>query len=78
VADGPLVGSMALLYLFYERINMTELDELVQKFPEHIIIEKCLWNGNIRIVIDHVDNDINNPLDYVEAFRKLDKIVSEI
>ncbi len=45
--------------------------------PNHLIIEKCLWFGRdddskreMRIEINHIDNDLNKPLDYGEAFKK--------
>jgi hypothetical protein len=67
-----------VIFIFMKGVNMTELEELAQKFPDHIIIEKCLWNGKTRVEIDHINNDINNPLDYVKAFRRLTETVSEI
>ncbi len=54
---------------------MSELNELAKKMPNHIIHQKCLWNGNLRIEIDHIDNDLNKPLDYLTAFKKMYKKV---
>ena len=45
-----------------------------EKFPDYLIIEKCLWYGDRRIEINHIDNDLEKPLDYDEAFRKLRSI----
>lgn len=48
-----------------------ELEYLLKKVPNHIVIEKCLWVGDIYVDIDHVDNDLNKPLDYTAAFKKM-------
>ena len=55
---------------------MNELDELANKFHDHLIIGKCLHYGNIHIELDHIDNDFDNQLDYLKGFRELEKIIS--
>jgi hypothetical protein len=50
---------------------MTELEILAKQIPNHIIIEKCLWAGNVSVDINHVDNDPSKPLDYVRAFKEM-------
>jgi hypothetical protein len=57
--------------------QINELKELSEKIPNHLVIEKCLWVGNVSVDINHIDNDLNKPLDYIDAFKtmcnKLDK-----
>ena len=48
-----------------------ELELLAKKIPNHLIIEKCLWVGNVSVDINHIDNDLSKPLDYVRAFKKM-------
>jgi hypothetical protein len=48
-----------------------ELNLLAKKIPNHLVIEKCLWVGNLHQDIDHINNDLDNPLDYLSAFRKM-------
>ena len=50
---------------------MGELKDLAAKLPEHLVIQKRLWVGNTFVDIDHVDNDLDKPLDYVTAFQKM-------
>ena len=50
-----------------------ELEELAKLLPNHLIIEKVLWVGNVRVDIDHIDDDLYKPLDYVKSFRKMIK-----
>jgi len=50
---------------------MTELKQLASKIPSHLIIEKALWVGDIKIDINHIDNDFSKPLDYITAFKKM-------
>ncbi len=52
---------------------MSELKELAAQIPEHLVIGKCLWVGNVSVDIDHVDNDLDKPLDYVTAFQRMIK-----
>jgi len=47
------------------------LNDYAKELPNHLIIEKCLWVGNISVDIDHIDNDLNKPLDYKKAFKKM-------
>jgi len=51
----------------------SELSLLANKIPDHIVIEKCLWVGNVSVDINHIDNDLAKPLDYVSAFKKMIK-----
>ena len=48
---------------------MSELKELAKKLPSHIVCEKALWVGRERVEINHIDNDLTKPLDYVNAFK---------
>jgi len=48
-----------------------------EEFPDHLIIEKCLWVGNVSVEINHIDNDLNRPLDYEEAFKKMKSKLTE-
>ncbi len=50
---------------------------IIALVPNHLIIEKCLWFGKdndlkreMRIEINHIDNDLSKPLNYEEAFKK--------
>lgn len=52
------------------------LNELAKKIPNHLIIEKALWVGDMRVCIDHIDNDLTKPLDYAKAFEKMIKITT--
>ena len=58
---------------------MSELKILASKIPNHLIIQKRLWAGigegprNDYVDIDHIDNDLDKPLDYVSAFKKMIK-----
>lgn len=54
-----------------QKETMSELSELASKIPNHLVIEKCLWVGNVSVEINHIDNDLSGPLDYVEAFKKM-------
>ena len=46
--------------------------ELLDKLPQgYYICEKNLWYKGKNIEIDHIDNDLNKPLNYVDAFAKL-------
>ena len=51
----------------------TELSKLAEKIPEHIVHSKCLWVGNVRVDINHIDNDLEKPLDYISAFKAMIK-----
>ena len=54
---------------------MSDLSYYARKIPSHLIIEKCLWVGNVSVEIDHIDNSLKNQLDYEAAFKKmLDKL----
>ena len=48
-----------------------------EEFPDHLIIEKYLWVGNVSVEINHIDNDLNRPLDYEEAFKKMKSKLTE-
>ena len=46
--------------------------ELLETLPKGFYIDhKCLWYRDKRIEINHIDNDLNKPLDYVNALAKL-------
>ena len=47
------------------------LNDYAKKLPNHLVIEKCLWVGNVSVDIDHIDNDLNKPLDYKKAFKTM-------
>ncbi len=49
----------------------SELQILADKMPTHIVIEKRLWVGDTAVDINHVDNDLTKPLDYLSAFKKM-------
>jgi hypothetical protein len=57
---------------------MSELNRLAIKYKGHLIIEKCLWLGDIRIEINHIDNDLSKPLNFLSAFQKLDREVKRL
>ena len=48
-----------------------ELENLAKKLPDHLIIQKRLWVRGIYVDIEHVDNDLDKPLDYISAFKKM-------
>jgi hypothetical protein len=50
---------------------MNRLSYYANKIPNHIVICKCLWVGNISVDIDHIDNDLRKPLNYEPAFKKM-------
>lgn len=50
-----------------------KLDSLLDKIPNHLVIEKCLWVGHVSVDIDHIDNDLDKPLNYIAAFEKMIK-----
>ena len=50
-----------------------ELENIISKLPEYLVIQKCLWVGNERVEIDHIDNDLDKQLDYLGAFKKMAK-----
>ncbi len=51
---------------------MNELSELVKKLPSnYYFCQKALWCGNNVVYVDHIDNDLNKPLDYVGAVNKM-------
>jgi len=50
---------------------MTEIEYYISKIPNHLVIEKCLWVNDVFVDIDHTDNDLDKPLDYLSAFRKM-------
>lgn len=52
---------------------MSRLKELINKLPPHLVIEKALWIGDVKIDINHVDNDLNKPLNYIDAFERMSK-----
>ena len=47
------------------------LSKLAKKIPNHLVIDKILWVGDIKVEINHIDNDLSNPLDYANAFKKM-------
>ncbi len=50
---------------------MSKLSYYASKIPSHIVICKCLWVGNVSVDIDHIDHDLQKPLDYESAFKKM-------
>jgi len=51
---------------------MNKLDALIDKLPmSHYVCEKALWVGNICVGIDHIDNDLDKPLNYEKAFKDM-------
>ena len=50
---------------------MNKLSYYANKIPNHIVICKTLWVGNVSVDIDHIDNDLQKPLDYKSAFKKM-------
>lgn len=48
-----------------------ELTMLAAKLPGYTVIQKCLWVGNERVEIDHIDNDLDKPLNYIKAFKQM-------
>ena len=48
-----------------------KLDLLIKQVPNYRVMEKCLWSGDTRVEIDHIDNDLDKPLDYITAFEKM-------
>ena len=57
---------------------MSELKELAAKLPGHIVCDKCLWMGDERVEVNHIDNDPLKPLDYISAFKRMVKKVNGI
>ena len=56
-----------------ENKETIELENIISKLPEHLVIQKCLWVGNDCIEINHIDNDVDKQLDYLGAFKKMAK-----
>ena len=56
-----------------EEKELQELIRKVDKVKRHLVIDKCLWVGNYHVHIDHVGYDLDKPLNYIEAFRKMAK-----
>lgn len=61
-----------------EEVSMIgELEELVKKLPSnYYFCEKALWCGDNVVDVDHIDNDLNKPLDYVGAVNKMIKLLN--
>lgn len=49
------------------------LDELLAQVPNYLVIEKALWVGNVKVDINHKDNDLSKPLDFIDAFERMIK-----
>ena len=50
----------------------TVLSDLIKQMPvNYYVCQKVLWVGDLRVEIDHIDNKLDNPLDYKEAFKKM-------
>lgn len=50
----------------------TKKDNIFDELPkEAYICQKALWYKDIRICIDHIDNDLDKPLDYHKAAKAL-------
>lgn len=53
-------------------VSSSGLSDLLCALPEkYYICEKKLWCGDIGVDIDHIDNDLNKPLDYKKAAFKM-------
>ena len=50
---------------------MSKLEKYIRKLPNHLVVEKCLWVGNVSVDIDHIDYDCYKPLDLESAFKKM-------
>lgn len=50
-----------------------KLRELIEKYPNHLVIEKALWVGDVKVDINHINNDLSQPLDLFEAFERMEK-----
>jgi hypothetical protein len=51
-----------------------ELKRLIEKMPKnYYVCGKALWCGDVCQEIDHIDNDLNKPLDLIPAFKKMVK-----
>lgn len=57
---------------------MSKLKELINKLPPHLVIEKALWIGDVKIDINHIDNNLNKPLNYIDAFERMSKKLKEL
>lgn len=53
-----------------------ELTALAKMLPGHLVIEKRLWVKNVYVDIEHIDNNLSKPLDYLSAFKKMTKKLS--
>jgi hypothetical protein len=51
------------------------LEDLALRMPNHIVMAKRLWVGNISVDINHIDNDLNKPLNYIDAFKEMAEIL---
>ena len=54
-----------------------DLSYYTKKLSGYYICEKCLWFGNISVDINHINNDLTQPLNYEEAFKKMLKKVDQ-
>lgn len=52
---------------------MTDKDIFKNLPKSYYICQKVLWCGKIRIEIDHIDHDIDKPLDYEKAVKKMEQ-----
>lgn len=49
-----------------------KISDLFAKLPkEYYVCEKKLWCGDIGVNIDHIDDDLSNPLNYEKAILKM-------
>ena len=55
-------------------MNISELSLLGRKLPGHLVCDKRLWLGMLHVDIDHIDNDLGKPLDYIKAFKMMIKL----
>lgn len=56
---------------------VSELSSLAKEVPGHMVHDECLWLGQVRVEIDHIDNDLEKPLDYIKAFKQMIKLKSK-
>ena len=54
------------------------LNEVLSALPDnYYVCEKKLWCGNIGVDIDHIDNNLDKPLNYKKAAHKMLKLLKK-
>jgi hypothetical protein len=61
------------------KLMALSIEELFKKLPkEYYVCQKCLWCGDNRVDIGHIDNDLDKPLHYrAAAIKMLEKLEQE-